>query len=1123
MSLLDDIAGLDLSGVLSARGGISASVQGADVQAVVGGGAVTSALGGFGAALAAAQGALDDPSTLLAPLVGALTELAGRVGPGDLPLGELAAAVSEGIGVLVGLLDGVETDPLAIGRVLGRSLPEAFRAVERSVEGYTMVGLGELGRFASLTGQLDGAAPSEPGLLADLAVDVLAPFPRGAVRRLRADVDAVLSATAAVSLPTTRTQGLVLRLDAVSAAAAAGDATAVRRALADLAAVRAEALVQLRADLTGLVGLVDRLPLAAITGTLAEVDHGLTAAADGVLELLEDWRAEIGTLRGVVEGLDPAAVRAAMDALLDQLEAFLRAQFEAPIEAATQAAVGWVKSLLAHLPIRDLRAAVSGGIHTAVQAVLDADLDGPAEQVKAVLGQVREALSVADLSAQVRAALAGVVNTLHGALDGIIAALDSVRAAIEAVAGTAADVLGRAVDSVTEFHAEVETLTATLDAVDLTGAAQQVVANVRQIREAVEGVVSTVPLPEPVRPLVQQLADQLDALHLDAADPADVPILAPLLDSVTAGVSIDATLQATVHEGIAALRDAVANLVPAELVASIQQEVQAALDVVGGFDPASLLSGVTEQIAAVADRIDGFDLAAAAEPAHAPFQAILETWDKVRPSVLLAPVVEGFESVLSGVSIPSPQAVVEALGASANTGGEALGQAVAGSVSRVAPVGTTPAPPPGGGAAGGGPSGGGAGGTGTGTGGGLPVDLPTELRAGDIVRMIGYLPAKLRETLAGLDAGVAGAVVAQIDGLVAGLARDLRAAGRAVAEVEQRLDGSLDALLRPLGAAQARAQLSLHAHFAVGAGGGGSGAGGSGAGGSAGVELDVDAAMAAVASAGPGSLRAELVGPAGQVRDRVRLAADRHGSAGARLVAIADALDRTPLARISTDLDTLLAALDLEPLAAELDALVATALAKLPAFVAQFGGELESAGMRLEALLRGLNPGVLAQRVARGILGAIQQELEALDPRRLAAELDELHAAVRASIAAYDPAALVAELDAVKDQIVADLRGLDPAALLGDLSGLTDLLDKAAQAVPTDVLTGLPDQLTALDEAFAGIDLDALLARIVAIPTDVPAALVTVLAGIQTEVRALLESLRYATGQIEVHAEVHAG
>ena len=95
MSLLDDIQNIDLGDILDARAGISASVSGGEVQVVIDGGAVTSALGPLGERLTAALAAAEDPAALMAPLLDVLTELLRGLGDTDLPIADLARAIAD--------------------------------------------------------------------------------------------------------------------------------------------------------------------------------------------------------------------------------------------------------------------------------------------------------------------------------------------------------------------------------------------------------------------------------------------------------------------------------------------------------------------------------------------------------------------------------------------------------------------------------------------------------------------------------------------------------------------------------------------------------------------------------------------------------------------------------------------------------------------------------------------------------------------------------------------------------------------------------------------------------------------------------------------------------------------
>jgi len=1084
MSLLDDLQNIDLGDILDARAGISASVSGGEVEIILDGGAVTSALGPLGEELARVAGSLDDPQGLMAPLLALFTELLDRIGGTDLPIAELARAVTEGVGILAELFGNLADDPLSAGGAFGQALPQALDTIKRSAGGYELAGGEGIGAFTALISRADGDL-GDPSALAALALDVLSPFSRSALDGLRVSVSGLLTATGGIALPDTRTRGLVARFDAISLAAEAGDAAAVLRAVEELDRARAQAVDVIRADLAVVTGAIDRLPIDAVLGAVGSAGNALSTAEKGILELLTEWSADVAGVRAIIDGLDPATAIAQLDPLVDRLEAFLREHFEGPITALAGTIADEVHALFAHVPIRPVREAISTALHDAAQAVEDTDLDAPAEQIREVLAGLRDLIADADIGDRVRDALAGVTATLSAALDGVIGAMEAVGDAVNAIAGPAAEVLDRAVAAIHAFQDAIETVTATIGSIDLDAAVDEVLAKVREIREAVEGVLSEVPLPEPVRPLVTQLVDQLEALNLDG-DLDEIPILKPMLD-VVGQLQLSETLGTVVHEGLTALRDAVSAIVPAQLIADIEAEIQHAIDVVAGFDPASLLSGVTDLIGEIADRVESVDLAAIGDAAHGPFAALLDGWDRLRPSTLLAPVSAAYRSILSGIPMPTPEAAVATVGAQVNTAADEaarsatapLAQAVPGAE---APAEGTPAPPT-----------------------SAPAP-PTEadladLKPGDVIRLFGYLPRKLREALAALDAGPAGQALDAVDGLIGGLARDLRRVATELAEVERRLDTGLDALLAPLAPAHARAQIALQANFS----GGG---------------LDLNLTLGGLNRSGPAAFRAELSVHTGESRGRVAGAGTRHAPVAARLLAIAEVLEASPLADLTGGVDALLAALDPEPLAVEVDELVYAVIRKAPELFEAIGPALNAAVDRARALFGALNPAALAQRILRAALEAVQEELSVLDPALLAAELDEIHQAIRATLAAYDPALLAAELGAVQAELVAALRGIDPAAMLGDLGDLDGLLERAAQAVPTDILTGFPDQLTALDEAFAAVDLDAILGVVAGLAPEILEAFQHALDGVRNEIVALLESLRFATARIEASVEV---
>jgi hypothetical protein len=391
----------------------------------------------------------------------------------------------------------------------------------------------------------------------------------------------------------------------------------------------------------------------------------------------------------------------------------------------------------------------------------------------------------------------------------------------------------------------------------------------------------------------------------------------------------------------------------------------------------------------------------------------------------------------------------------------------------------------------------------------VSTDLP-EVRPGDIVRLFGYVPNLLREALSGLEAGPAGEALAAVDRLVTSLAADLRTVATTIWAIEDRVRLSTEEMLAALAGPQVRAQSALIAHARLHAGTGG------------GPGIDVDLSVAALASAGPAALHAELAPALARALTDVRdgaATAGRHG-AGA-LNAAATALERTQLHSVLADLDGFLAALDPEPLAADLDALAAAALAKAPELIGALKADLDLAASKLQQLITGFNPGALLQRFLP-VLTVLTEHLDLIDPRRLALELSEVHRAIRAVIVAYDPMAVATEIAETTAAAAAALRAVDPATLLGDTSFLQPVIDRIQQASPVTALAGVAHQLDGVGAQLAAVDLTGLVTTVNGLGPKIEQSVDAAVEALKREILELLEALKFATGSASASVSVSA-
>lgn len=1066
MTLLEDLQSIDLSGIIAARGSISVSVQNPEIQALLQGGAVQTALGSLGTSLQTVRDSFDDPAALIQPLMDALGELAAPLNTADLPLDDYLQAVRAGGEILARLFADFDGDPASLGRIAGRSLGEMLDQAEAAFSQYTHVDLGDLAEFRSVIDLVEGGVPTSPDAFADLAVQVLLPFSRTDLTTIRNRLDALLNQARTISLPRTRTAQLASALEAVALAADAGDTAAVQGALHELDQVRLNTQTAIQNDLLRAAALIDGLHIGQALGVIVSASGALRTAEDGILEFMEKVRAELAAVRQQLDIVDPAIIKPFIQMMLDAAEHEARVHIADVVDASVLRLEEWLRNLLRHLPLRELRAELTGYIQAAAQAIIDADLDQYARVVYGLLDDLKATIESANLGDEVRAALESAEQAVTNVLDGVFSALETIGNEINAVADEARDVLERVVEALASFQASIQGVQDAVDNLGIEAATQEVINTLTTLRETAEELLSVAPLPEPMRPLVEQLIETLRGVNVDV-----------IFEPVRAAVSefeIPDEVSGTITEGLQAAADALDNLIPAELINSIQAEIDAVLNEIRAFDPSSLLSGVTGFINETADFIEGLDPRPQIASIRGPYLELLNVLDSVHPARLLAPVIEAYDSLLGEIPVPAPQDGARRISQAVGAVGENVARAAVEPVRQLAPPGAVSL---------------------TGTGETAEPPSLEGARPGDVVRMFGYLPNKLREALRDLDTGPAGEVLRTLDSLCGGLAQNLRRAQAVLWEIDQRLVDDLDALFIPLGQAQLRAQLSIQARFSAG-----------------GASFDVNGALEAVALAGPGAMRVAAGNSIEAARRQARhTAISAGGTVGASLERAAFALERCRLSSLGGDLDAFLAALDPEPVAAEVDALLAAVLAKMPTVIAEIEDDLRMVIERGTRLMEIYNPGAQAQKFLK-VIDVLREELDLLNPARLAAELGEIHAAIRETIEAYDPALLAEAIAEVTAAVATSLRALDPAALLGDLTFLDDIVDRVEAASPLNALQGVGASLDAVGEQMIALDPAGLLDSVQDLGVRLLDSIQRAIEAIKQEIIALLESIQYISG-----------
>lgn len=1082
MSLIDDLRGLDLSAIVTARGEITVAVSNPRIQALLTQGPGAAALGDIGTTIETIKATLDDPAALFGALNGKFGELLDQLDLSQLPAAQYVEAVHEAARIVAALLSEYDGSTRSLLKVVGVPLGEALSDFSKTIDRFGHASLDDLGPLNAAIAAVEGGLPTSPQALAELSANILLPFGAGATVNVRNAVAGLAGDLDRLVLSATRTNGLVHALEGVSAAANTGSVERVDQALRAVEESRAVTVSTLRRELAEITQRMDGLDVQGRLEPLIALSRDFRTGAPGVIEFMDRLRDFMAATRGQIETAGEAEVSAFLDSVsgyIEQVETDTRAQLEGAIDARVAEICEWIRGLFAHLRLRPLRAEIASTFQEAANAVRAADLDRFAEEAHEQLAALRDQIQSADLGTTVRDALQAAAAAITAAIEAIVAAVAAIGAAVEALAAQAQNLLQQAAQLLRQFRERIDDIRQAIEGLGVEEAAQAVIDEVAALREKAEQLLTELPLPEPMRPLVEQLIAELEGIDLDAL------IAEPVLETVN-GFKLPDDVRQRVVGILEAVDEALASLIPAQLISDIEAEIAGALDTLRRFDPARILGEIDAFIDDAADRIAALDPTRAIGPIRQPFAALLDVVDRAHPQRLLKPVLDAYDEALGSLAFPDAETVIADSANLFAGAGEQAGSAVMGPVGSIAGAGdpeptapdqTTATLPDLGGA-----------------------------RPGDAIRMMGFIPRKLREGWEALDDGPAGEAVQAIDGLCAGLARDLRALAAHAFAVQDRLDATVEQMLTPVIAAELEARYAVETRLSLG-------------------PAELGARLDVLATASPGALRAEIAQGTGQVRLAARQTAELigRGGVGGALNAVASALEGCRLAQVGGRVEDLLAALDPEPLAAELDALVATAFQRFPPLVAALRSRFDEIIARVRAFIRDFGPQMLLQKFGT-VVACLREELAVLDPHDFVEkDLADVHAALREAVAAYDPAAFVPDIAALLGDIAGRLRAIDVAAAAGDLSFLDNALARIDEAVPADALAGVGASLQDVGRELSDLNPQDLLAAVDGLGDRISEEFERAIEAIRQEILTLLESIRFAAGSANVSAEVSVG
>ncbi len=1085
MSLLDDLKGLNIDAVLNARANISVSVNDADLLAVVDSGALTQVMGSLGTAIDAIVKGVENPEALFEPLMQAFLSVFDEIKPDDFPLDEYREAIEQGARIIVELAQNLGGNNAADIRFPGGKLGDLMSQAVGTATRYAEVQLGDVGQLKSVMESLENGAPANPAALARLALENLLPYDFNALKHAREGVDGIINGVGAVQLDASAINALLAAFDAVAAAAATKNRARLDAAMADLERIRHNTLVEVERAMGAFNRSIDDIDIGRYLGVIKQGADLIKSGERGVLGFLQQMQHSLAQGRVMIESAEPGNLLDALNELFNWLETFLRDNIEKPIDQQVENFKNWLRSLLNQIPLREYRAKLTALILGIAKTIQDANLGQYADQARAFLNDIENVIDNFDLAQDIQDALQGVNDLLDGFLGNIGAELNNIVSAIQSVADQAAALMTTAAEHLEKFQTTINELTELLNSLDVEQAAEQVVAKLAELRRTAEQLLSVAPLPDSLRPVVEQMISELDSLGDEGLQKVFEPV-----EQAAAEFEIPDEVLDTINEVIAEAAKLIENLITPELIASIDAEIRKVTDEIRKLDPAALLGDLDKYVTDAADFVAGLDPRPVVADIRGPYDKLLELFDAAHPNRLLSPVFDAYDSLLGGIELPDTDSAISSMTDVVSSAGRSVSDAMTTPLRSVMPEGSVEAiedpenPPE-----------------------EITQQAPDlgEFNAGDVVRMLGWVPNKLREGLQALDESAAGDAVREIDKYCGALARDLRRVQAELWAAEERLIAQLDAMVLPLRAAQFKAQLAIRVNFQSDI-----------------ADVELNGMMLAVAKAGPGEFRRSIATATDDTRERLRaVVRGSGGSMGALLERTASALEECALGQIGDSLESLLDALDLEPIATEMDELVAAVLVKLPELLEVFDDSAEIALNRIRNLLQIYNPMALAEKFL-SVGDVLKEEIALLDPRRLAAELGEIHGAIRSTITAYDPGVFAQEIYDIIEAVSDKLRSLTVENLLPDLTFLDTLIANIETMSPAQILSTLDTGLDAVADRLQALDLEGLVDALNELPEEVVRAFKIAAEGIITEIRKLLEAIKYVSAEGSASVSVSA-
>ena len=221
-----------------------------------------------------------------------------------------------------------------------------------------------------------------------------------------------------------------------------------------------------------------------------------------------------------------------------------------------------------------------------------------------------------------------------------------------------------------------------VDGLGIEQVTSQITEAITTLRTTAQAVLTVAPLPDALRPPVEQLIPTIEAIDLPAA--IEQPVKR-VLDQLRLPDGFSGSLEAVVDRRQPGAERGHRRDPDRDQRAARRAHAPA---------PRRAARGITELLRSVASVLDGLDAPVGRGALRGPFNGVLAAVDAVEPTSLLKPVIDAFDKLLGAVSVPDPATGAARVSGVLTAAGESAGQALIGPFSHLLPAGSTSFVPP---------------------------------------------------------------------------------------------------------------------------------------------------------------------------------------------------------------------------------------------------------------------------------------------------------------------------------------------------------------------------------------------------------------------------------------------